>query len=284
MRHIILHGHIFKNAGSTFDWSLRRSFGDDFLDHRDNQSMRQQRAKHLATVVANATELTALSSHHLCYPLPQPADVMFHPVYLLRHPIERIQSVYAFERKQNAQTPGAIAAKEKNFVQYVQWRMQEDVPRTIRDYQTSYIAGFHTRQVKATTPADWMQRAMHHLEFLNCVGVVDRYDESMIVFESHLRRHFPNIDLAYVRQNVTQHQGSDQGLFTRVQETLERLGSLSAEVLSKNSYDLALYRQANQKLDDAVAQIPDFDQRLAKFRKRCKRVKAGSVLQRIGLQ
>ncbi|MFT4768117.1 MAG: hypothetical protein ACI8RN_001250 [Glaciecola sp.] len=284
MRHIILHGHIFKNAGSTFDWSLGRSFSDDFLDHRDNHAMRQQRAKHLATVVSGNPDLRALSSHHLCYPLPQPKDVTFHPAYFLRHPIERIQSVYAFERKQDADTPGAIAAKEKDFRQYVAWRMQEDVPRTIRDYQTSYIAGFHTRHVKSTAPADWLQRALHHLEFLDCVGVVDRYDESMVVFEKYLRPYFPDIDLAYVRQNVSQEKASDKPIAARVHNTLDKLGDLAAEVLSRNSYDLALYRQANQKLDEAIAKIDDFDQRLSKFQKRCKRTKAGSVLQRIGLR
>lgn len=284
MRHIILHGHIFKNAGSTLDWSLSRNFGDDFLDHRDNRAMRQQRAKHLASVIAKAAELKALSSHHLCYPLPQPAGVTFHPVYMLRHPIERIQSVYAFERKQDADTPGAIAAKEKDFADYVAWRMQEEVPRTIRDYQASYIAGFHTRKIKATAPADWLQRAMHHLEFLDCVGVVDRYDESMVVFEDYLQRYFPDIDLAYVRQNVSQQDASDQELSTRVHSTLEKLGVLTPQVLDKNSYDLALYRQANQKLDDAIAGISNFEQRLAKFQKRCKRIKVGSVLQRIGLR
>lgn len=284
MRHIILHGHIFKNAGSTLDWSLSRNFGDDFLDHRDNRAMRQQRAKHLAWVVARATELKALSSHHLCYPLPNPKGVTFHTVYMLRHPVERIQSVYAFERKQDSDTPGAIAAKEKDFAEYVTWRMQEEVPRTIRDYQTSYIAGFHTRKIKVTAPADWLQRALHHLEFLDCVGVVDRYDESMVVFEDYLQRYFPDIDLAYVRQNVSQQGASDQEMATRIHSTLDKLGGLTAQVLDQNSYDLALYRQANQKLDDAIAGISDFDKRLANFQKRCKRVKAGSVLQRIGLR
>ncbi|WP_439107241.1 hypothetical protein [Congregibacter sp.] len=284
MRHIILHGHIFKNAGTTFDWSLSRSFRDGFMDHRDNQAMIQQRAKHLAMVIASTPDLMALSSHHLCYPLPQPPKVKFHTAYLLRHPIERIQSVYAFERKQDADTPGAIAAKEKDFVAYVAWRMEEEVPRTIRDYQTSYIAGFHHRHVKSTEPADWLQRALHHLEFLDCVGVVDRYDESMVVFEHYLAPYFPDIDLAYVRQNVTQQSTVEEAIDTRVHKTLDKLGDLAAHVISRNSYDLALYRQANQKLDEAISRIDDFERRLVKFRKRCKRMNVGSVLERIGLR
>jgi len=33
MRHVLVHAHIFKNAGTTFDFSLSRFFGHDFVDH-----------------------------------------------------------------------------------------------------------------------------------------------------------------------------------------------------------------------------------------------------------
>jgi hypothetical protein len=42
--------------------------------------------------------------------------------------------------------------------------------------------------------------------------------------------------------------------------------------MSNNSYDLALYRQANQKLDEALEAMPDPEKSLAKFRKRCARL------------
>lgn len=35
-RDIILHSHIFKNAGTTFDYSLEKNFGKNFIDHRDD--------------------------------------------------------------------------------------------------------------------------------------------------------------------------------------------------------------------------------------------------------
>ena len=39
-RPVILHCHLFKNAGSTLDWSLHKQFGSTFVDHRDGDSMR----------------------------------------------------------------------------------------------------------------------------------------------------------------------------------------------------------------------------------------------------
>ena len=269
MRHIILHGHIFKNAGTTFDWSLARNFGDAFLDHRDDRAMRQQRDAHLAAVVQGDPGLRALSSHHLCYTLPALTDVQFYPAYLLRHPIERVASVYAFERRQQSDSLGARAAKEKNFQEYVAWRMGEDVPRTIRDYQTAYLCGSHGRGVRGTAPVDWLERALEHLAGLDCVGVVDRYDESMVVFEDRLAAAFPGIDLAYVRQNATRGRGEEQALEERVRDTLQRLGGLAATVLAQNSFDLVLYRQANQQLDAALATLEDPEARLEDFRRRC---------------
>ena len=35
-RHVLIHAHLFKNAGTTFDFSLQRSFGEQFVDHRDD--------------------------------------------------------------------------------------------------------------------------------------------------------------------------------------------------------------------------------------------------------
>ena len=40
MKQVILHGHIFKNAGTTLDWALKRSFGKAFVDHRRDDQMR----------------------------------------------------------------------------------------------------------------------------------------------------------------------------------------------------------------------------------------------------
>jgi hypothetical protein len=269
MRQIILHGHIFKNAGSTFDWSLARYFGKAFLDHREDKVMRERRGPHLAELIAGDPGLRAVSSHHLCYPLPELEDVNFSSAYLLRHPIERIASVYAFEKRQDSQSRGAIAAKEKSFTGYVAWRLQDDVPRTIRDYQTSNVAGFHGVRPMERVPVDWLRRATHHLAAIDCVGVVDRYDESMVVFEHRLSATFPGIDLSYVRQNVTPRTGQAESLGARVHETLERLGEFAAPVLARNSYDLALYRQANQKLDAALADIDDVESRLADLTRRC---------------
>ena len=136
-RTVILHGHIFKNAGTTFDWSLKRNFGEGFVDHREDKDMRRQGADYLLRYLEERPGIVALSSHHLCCPLPVSEAFDFVPIFMLRHPIERIWSVYQFERRQKSDSPGARRAKELDLKRYALWRMQDDVNPAIRNYQTA---------------------------------------------------------------------------------------------------------------------------------------------------
>lgn len=268
MRYVLVHGHIFKNAGSTFDWSLQRSFGDGFLDHRDDQLMVKEGAEHVRELVLAQPGLAALSSHHLCNPLPEIDGVAFVPVYFLRHPLERIASVYSFEKQQDAQTPGAIEAKKKSFPGYVAWRMQPDVARTIRNYQTLFLAGRLRRPSDQALGLGVFGRAMATLRSVTRIGIVDRYDESMLLLEQSLRPLFPEIDLAYVKQNVSRKLAS-ASLETRISKVLSQLGPQAHKAIDENSLDLALYQLVNQRLDESIAEIPDFHTRLEAFRARC---------------
>jgi hypothetical protein len=270
MRHIILHGHIFKNAGTTFDWSLQNKFGNGFLDHREDKLMRQQGREHLAQLVADNPQLTAISSHHMTRDLPEIPAVHFLPVYLLRHPLERVRSVYDFECQQRGSTPGAKAAKEKNFRDYVQWRMQPDVPRTIRDYQTLYLAGHHGPCSSADVVSKYFARATAHIESGALVGLVERYDESMVVLEEALREYFPAIDLSYVAQNVSKAKsGATADDAGPTEQILAQLGSVARRVIDENSFDLALYRTAQAHLQRRIDGTPGFENKLADFHSRC---------------
>ena len=210
MRHILLHGHIFKNAGSTFDWALKRSFGQGFLDHRDDKPMRLAGSELLAELVEVNSGLCAISSHHMTREVPQLPGINFISVNLLRHPLLRIRSVYDFERRQKGVSPGARAAREKSFVDYLAWRMQPDVARTIRNYQTLYLAGCHKQVDNLAVAEHHFPRVLESIAGGALVGIVEQYDESMVVLEEELRPFFPQIDLSYVAQNVSARANRDE--------------------------------------------------------------------------
>jgi len=267
MRHIIAHGHIFKNAGSTFDWSLQRGFGEAFLDHRDDQTMRQQKAKEVARIVADSGAIKAFSSHHLHSELPSVEGVVFAPVYLIRHPIARLASVYRFERKQDAQTPGARMAKELSFKEYVRWRLEPETPPTIKNYQCRYLAGMLTMRNERVVGPVRFDAALATLRNTRCVGIVEDYDRSMVMFEASLKPNFPELDLAYVIQNTT--QTAETTFDDKIAAVLDELDDLAPTVLRANTFDLALYEYAVGLLQHRFAALSDGESRLTEFRSRC---------------
>ena len=263
MRDVLLHAHIFKNAGSTLDWSLHRSFGEHFLPHRADKPMRQQPAETLRSSLEEHSGLLCLSSHALPCPAPKIEGVRFHTLLLLRHPLKRARSVYAFERQQEASTPGAQAAKRLSFEEYLRWRMRDDVGPTLRNFQTRYLAGQAARQPGYVTTRQTFQAALDFLTREPYAGVVERYADSMVTFEEALGGRFPALDLAYRPQNMTRASLSDESL-----DWLDDLGALRDELIDKNSYDLALYQVAQSILDESIASVEGFERKLEAFRSR----------------
>jgi len=266
-RIVISHGHIFKNAGSSLDWSLERNFSKNFMDHRDDVPMRRRGGEFLAEYLNERENVIAISSHHMCFPSLPYSNIKIIPLYILRHPIERIMSVYNFEKKQDADTPGAIAAKKHTFREYVSWRMEPEVNITIRDYQCIYLSGFHTRRPELGLNRIILDKAIQNLHDSFCVGIVDRYDESMVVFEHHLKKYFPKIDLAYVRQNITDKSGLEKK--EKIDKIIHELGDLASTVFDSNAADMLLYNQAVQLLNDKIKAIPEFERKLQGFKQRC---------------
>ena len=98
MKNILVHVHIFKNAGSSFDDALNRFYRDDFIDHRDDSELLIGKMDYLEKYLDSHPNIQAFSSHSIHF-LPQNTDKYnFLPIYLLRHPIDRIRSVYSFEK------------------------------------------------------------------------------------------------------------------------------------------------------------------------------------------
>ncbi|MFT6955208.1 MAG: hypothetical protein ACJAYC_000201 [Halieaceae bacterium] len=270
MRTVILHGHIFKNAGTTFDWSLKRNFGDKFCDHRNDLEMREGGSEYLESFFEKNSEIVAISSHHLNFPIPHSEKYKLIFCYLLRNPISRIRSVYNFERQQKSDSLGARAAKKLSFLEYALWRMRDDVPNTIRNYQTAYLSKTQSGRKRIFINDHDYTEAAKVIDHNPFVGLVDRYDESMVVLESHFQRHDIEIDLAHKPQNVMDNSALTEN--EKMIETLDELGTEANYVLSKNLYDYRMYRKADIKLTERISRIKNFDDKLLSFKKRCTRL------------
>lgn len=267
-RVVIAHGHIFKNAGSTLDWALKRNFGREFLDHRDDAPMREQGAPYLEKFLDEHPALKAISSHHLCYPLPTSDRLKVIPLYLLRQPIERVLSVYEFERRQRGNTPGAINAKKMDIRDYVRWRLAPESGATIRDYHVRYLTGMH-RFPRREIHLEIYEQALANVRSGSLLGLVEHLDQSFVEFEQALRhRGVAELDLAYVPQNVNAERPPTSE--ERVATLRERLGTeLFEELEAANAWDLKLHALVDAEMTARRCGNADLEAQLHEFSKRC---------------
>ena len=251
MRYVITHGHIFKNAGTTFDHSLKQAFGKDFCDHRDDKDMRRGGAEYLKQFILDNPNLKAISSHHLCNPLPNSEQFTCLPVYFLRNPIERIISVYNFERKQKPTiTPGAKMASKVNLVDYVKWRMEPNVSKVIFNYQTAYLGREGKPDKSRDIDSAMFSNALNRVTSSNVyVGTVEKFDESFTYITNSLQQYFPEVNFTYKRKNTT----NDGSYDVKFQTALEKLTPILTDVISRNTYDLALHNIASERLGPIVS-------------------------------
>jgi len=270
-RPVIVHCHLFKNAGSTLDWSLRRQFGSGFIDHRDDDSMREG-ASFLGPYIKSHTGLSAISSHHVTLPLPVSQEFTILPIIALRHPIDRARSIYDFERRQEANTPGAIHAKKLSFADYIRWRMQTDVRPAIRNFHCCFCIGNFDREIGEQQYLD----SVALLTRTPLLIIVERYDESMLLLEHNLAQYFPDIDLSYVRQNET--PGRAVSMEQRIATVFAELGpELTVEFREKNHWDMKLYEDAQAILNERLGSLGRIDKLLENFQARCRLLSANLV-------
>ena len=109
LRKIILHYHLFKNAGTSVDQVLQQNFGSRWVtrefQHRGNPAVHR---KEVAEWIVAHPDACAFSSHTLELPPPQIDGVEILPVIFIRHPIDRIVSAYSFERRQGGDGFGSV--------------------------------------------------------------------------------------------------------------------------------------------------------------------------------
>jgi hypothetical protein len=256
-RKVLIHGHMYKNAGSTLDWSLQRSFGSGFIDHRDDEAMKEG-AGYLQRYLLAEPTITALSSHWLRFDLPKTSDLDCHLLMLFRDPLLRMRSVYHFERRQREATvPPNEWGKWDSFADYVRLKLRPQAGPVIKNYQTRYCSGDYFGD-----DLDRMfEAAVARIDSTPNVGLVDCYAQSMALFEYKLTAIYPELDLSWQVQNRSaEGTGTDSDAIYAQMEG--ELGGLMDEAIAANQYDLRLLEYVRLRFDGSMAGMPDREARL----------------------
>ena len=275
IRFVIVHYHIFKNAGTTIESILAREFPGRFASLHGPTCDIVLNGGHLAEFLEKNPAISALTSHHLCYPKPAIPDTVLFDCCFLRHPLDRVQSVHSYLRKTESDDRLCRLAQRYGPADFVKILLDRS-PHLISNVQVHRLAngGAFTRPA---SEAD-LERATRVVLDMAIPGVTDMFDESLVAAEYFLNPAFPGIRLEYVRQNVSNpwNPGPE-----RQKEWSRLWGATAYEELARlNEFDLELYRRAKKEVGRRLALVPKCDEKLAEFRSRLRAERAGDGYQR----
>ncbi len=277
-RWVIVHYHIFKNAGTTIEYTLRRAFGDRFATVHGPTPDSSLRQEDLVSFLTSHPDIVAVSSHHLNYPKPSVPGLIVFDLCFVRDPIQRLWSVYNYLCRVESFDELSACAKSMPVRQFFELMIEEH-PQLVNDVQVSLIAngGAYTRPPAFTD----LRAAVEVLRKISVLGLVDSFDESLVAAEYFLRPAFPRLQFQYVKQNVNPAMSPNDG-DTNVQPE-EQLREQIGEVLYRrleqlNQLDYQLVARTKQEVRRRFELTPRCEERLADFHSRCE------TLRRVHLQ
>jgi hypothetical protein len=272
-RWVLLHYHIFKNAGSTIEWIFRRRLGDRFATLHGPDEDSVVAGPELDSFLGGNPEIAAISSHHLRYPLPAIANVILFDLCFFRDPLRRLASMYRYFRATGASDELAQCARTSTAPEFFDLLLR-DHPHLINDVQVNVMAngGVYTRP---PTAGD-LRIAQERLRQIAVLGVVEMFDESAVTAEYFLRPTFPELQFEYLAQNVTtplDREGPPpQDRFraeigtTRFMQ-LERLNRLDTQLLAF----------AKDELLRRFEMVPERNELMTSLRQRCETLRAAEA-------
>lgn len=248
MRTVIVHYHLFKNAGTTVDGILNRNFPGEAHGHLEGPyPWSTVSSNEILDFALSKADLRVISSHQARLPLPQHPSVTFVPVLFLRHPIDRFASVYEFERRQPADSlsPSVAVARNGNLAAFAEWTVAREATAVCRNFQVAHLAGAQSDMRYARATHDDYLQALAHLKSLPFFGMVESFEESLDSLQEFVRPHMGELNIDFLIENVS--PGRKATLESRLEHIESELGaSLYRELLELNALDLLLYHEAKQ--------------------------------------
>jgi len=272
MRHVIVHHHIFKNAGTTLDSALRKSLGPAFVDV-DTMPMMQpitvSSMRHFLLSRPNVRGITSHGFHTRSFYELEGSEgdgdfSLFHAV-LLRHPIDRIVSMYDFYRSGGGDHDRARdKARGLSLVEWIDY-MIDCEPHLVNDAQVNILAR-HGTYFRPPSELE-LKIATDRLPSFWLVGTTERFDDACIAAEYFGMPTFASLDLACAPRNVSFPRTG--GSVSRIHQLSEILGQRCYDALYRlNRLDLELWLRAEAELDRRLSLIQNIELRAAAFQRR----------------
>jgi hypothetical protein len=263
-RFVFVHYHIFKNGGTTIESILRREFGARFATVHGPADGDVLDGKSLTGFLRRNPGVSAVSSHHLRYPKPTVRGWVVFDCCFLRHPLDRLVSLYNHYRRANSSDPLSQRASRQDPPEFMR-HLLRDSPDMASDVQVAHLAngGAFARPANERD----LDRAVQVFRDMSVPGIVEMFDESLVAAEYFLKPAFPELRLHHSPENVSR---PDRTRPADLERTLVDLwgADVYADLLRLNRLDLELFRQAKIENQRRLFLMPDLQERLGEFRTR----------------
>jgi hypothetical protein len=263
MRPVLLHYHILKNGGSTIIELLAHSFWDAFAAFDLPDADAEIKPADLLSFLESHPEVRAFSSHQIFYPVPKTPGFLFFDICFLRDPIDRIRSTYDYFRIKPV--PGdtfSDLANQHTLGEFAR-HLVEDMPWTIDNVQVNLLAnGLVHDHPRGIEDLELATARMRESSFL---GVVNRFDESLVAGQYLLSTVFPTLNCVQAPVNDSAKPGST------LEERLEQFrracdDHIYSEFMRLNQMDFELLRRAREEVRRRFELVPDREVRLRELR------------------
>ncbi|GGP85070.1 sulfotransferase family 2 domain-containing protein [Shewanella ulleungensis] len=242
MKTVILHYHLFKNAGTSLDAAFKENFSEEKGEWVTKEFPAQpaKNREELKQWIIDNPQAKCFSSHTAIFPVPVIEGINIVPVIFYRHPIDRMASAYSFERKQGGDGFGPTLARNTTLAGYIETRLSIKADRQCRDFHVHRLATMF-----GENHGDEAIRAKMAIQALPFVGLVEKYSESLELLEALLKAQgFEDIKLKPVEKNVS--RGVKKTLDEKLSEIKDQLGDeVFSKLLVANEIDLIIWENLN---------------------------------------
>ena len=181
MRHVLVHYHIYKNSGTSFENVLDTSFGARHERFDGPYPFFTINQDQLDQIIERRKDAIAFSTHQAL--LPQPSSTSYRVVaaMFMRHPILRLGSIYRYKHGSDDGTLTARLATEHDFSGWIEESFAHRTELTqISNPQTRYLAGVYGRQAIVEVRRDLLSydliTAKRNLSNVEMLGRTECFD------------------------------------------------------------------------------------------------------------
>jgi len=252
-RPVLVHIHLFKNAGTSVERSLHHYFGDRWVSHDPTDSGGRFGQQELERLLIERPDIAAVSSHQVRPPIVDTEHVRFLPIVFLRHPLDRIRSAYAFERTQGGVSPSSRAAESSSFAEWIDFHRRRGSTQcaNFQTYALSSLRAAENHAPLLKLPIrDHLNDALGFVERQPLVvGVVEDYERSWSALTAMIATHVPGFDAPALWANATDQRKGGLDLAGRLESIQAQLGGDEHDrLLGENDADLELHREVTERL------------------------------------